>query len=221
MSSEKKHHDHELTLEEKVEELKEALDEVTTPGADWKWVSEEAVEAVPKYIKKFPGGEEVEEKDIDDAINERSKAYLNAIGIRGGKQSDAFYGMMIKGWLDREGNAALEDAIKKGDEATALHVMQRAYIQGTTKAKVTSVMTKIEKQEDPKVRLKLYETVAQDIAGPNADYLRVVGQDQMSQAYNILANKQRMIEQYLPEEHKRIYKIHGGHEHGHEHKKAA
>jgi hypothetical protein len=187
-------------LEDKVKKAKEALDKAAEPNAAWESISKEATEAAPNYLKLHKGGKKISDENYEKEFNTRAKSYLNSLGIDAKKQGNEFYGQMMRTWVSRLGGeqrSRLEEALKAGDELTVASIMQQAYQVNVQEAKVSTAISNIENSK-PNIKIGVYKGVAEDLGGKGADYLKVVGQEQLTESYRYLAQKKSVLKHYRP-----------------------
>lgn len=197
----------EKSVDETVEKLMHEIDSAAKPGVEHTYVAKEITKAGPDYLKVHKGGKKVAEKDLEKEFNIRAETYLGALGYKG-KQGPEFYGHMIRSWLSgiRGGGDQLreiDEAVKRGDEVTAMSIMQNAYRANVSASKQQSLLNNIKNQE-AKVRKKFYKDLSVELGGKEADYLKVV--EDLQGAFVDLRRKKDIADKYIkPKEEDKYY----------------
>lgn len=188
----------EKSVDETVEELMHETDSAAEPGVEHTYVAKEITKAGPDYLKVHKGGKKVAEKDLEKEFNIRAETYLGALGYKG-KQGPEFYGHMIRSWLERvpggrEQLREIDEAVKRGDEVTAMSIMQNAYRANVSVSKQQSILSNIRNQE-AKVREKFYKDLTVELAGKEGDYLKVI--EDLQGAFADLRRKKDIADKYI------------------------
>jgi hypothetical protein len=184
--------------DEKAQKLMDSLDKIAAPGVAWGYVSKEVTEAGPQYLKIHLGGKKVKDKDVPEELNKRAETYMMALGYKG-PQGREFYGQMIRSWLEGLGHSGrqqlseLEEAIKRGDEVTALQIMQQAYQANVTNAKHQTTIMKVQ-NAPTEIREKTYLKLTEELGGEQGDLYKVV--ESLPQAFMQLQKKKAILDEY-------------------------
>jgi hypothetical protein len=161
--------------EKTIDDLVAELDKQATPDEKFEPYREKVNEATKKFVAGY-SGKRIKGRQREDAFNEASKQYLQALGFAvANDENDRFYGSMMQSWLTDEDRAKASEAIKNGDSTQLADIFKGAYIQHTESLKTQETLNKIQlspADEQEMAYKKIARLVANDDKNP--DYLQVV-----------------------------------------------
>lgn len=139
--------------------------ELAKPNAGFKLLKADLDNVDSKFMGMYKG-ESVPGSKLQDAFNEVAKTYLQALFSNELKvDGPELYGNMIRQWsrdVSEQHIGQLLNAIKIGDRAKLLALLNEAYQAGANK--VPSTISKIQSQEGDS-QMKVYDILARETKG--------------------------------------------------------
>ena len=174
-----------------LEGLVRKFDELAKPNAMFRLSKPDLDNVGRDFMAKYDG-KPVEGAHLEARFNDVAKTYLQAL-FKGQMNVDGpeLYGNMLRDWSSKVGDQHLgqiRNAIKIGDKAQLLQLLNQAYQAGANKTQ--SVISDIQSQPADK-QMGIYQAIAKKIPGSNP--IKVASNP--GAAYGVLAQQYATAEQ--------------------------